>query len=155
MQRFTRCWIAFIFGAMGSLPAAAQTSVEQRLDALQQEIDRLKEEVTRLRAEQAAPPVPATRQAESTRPAAATARTADTSIFGYGEFNYNRFRDADRTSRADLRRFVFGFGHNFNDRLSFNSEVEFEHGVVSNTDRGEAEIEQAYLNYQFSDKLNV
>lgn len=116
--------------ACAPLMARAQT-VEQRLDALQQEIERLKA---------------AQRQ---------DAGDSATSIFGYGEFNYNRFRQGDRASRADLRRFVLGFGHRFNDRLSFNSEVEVEHAVVSAGDRGEVEMEQAYLNYQFSDALNV
>ena len=44
MQRFTRWSIGFIIAAATApLPAAAQTSLEQRLDALQQEIDRLRE----------------------------------------------------------------------------------------------------------------
>lgn len=115
------------------LTAAAQ-AVEQRMDSLQKEIDRLKADVARLR------PAPA---------------ESDTSLFGYGEFNYNRYRDAERTSRADLRRFVFGIGHRFNERLTFSSEVEVEHAVVSKDDQGEAEIEQAFLNYQWSDALNI
>jgi len=84
-------------------------------------------------------------------------RTAEsaTSIFGYGEFNYNRYRDSERTSKADLRRFVLGFGHRFNDRLSFNSELEIEHAIASAEDQGEVEMEQAYLNYRFSDAVNV
>jgi opacity protein-like surface antigen len=116
--------------AVAPLMAHAQT-VEQRLDALQQEIDRLK----------------AARHQD--------AGDSATSIFGYGEFNYNRFRLGERASRADLRRFVLGFGHRFNDRLSFNSEVELEHAIASAGDRGEIEMEQAYLNYQFSDAVNV
>jgi hypothetical protein len=119
-----------------TLNARAQTT-EQKIDALQQELDRLKSEVTRPRTERSA------------------TSEAATSLFGYGEFNYNRFRDADRSSRADLRRFVIGFGHRFNDRLSFNSEVEIEHAIASSQDRGEVEMEQAYLDYQFSDALTV
>jgi hypothetical protein len=80
---------------------------------------------------------------------------SDTSIFGYGEFNYNRYRDADRTTKADLRRFVVGFSHSFSDQLTFKSELEFEHGVVSKSDEGEAALEQAYLNYRFSDAVNA
>jgi len=105
------------------LPGRAQESVEQKIENLQKQVDELKTEVSRQRP----PDAPAT------------------SLFGYGEFNYNRYRDADRTTRADLRRFVIGFGHRFDDRLSFNSELEVEHGVVSSEDRGEAELEQAYL----------
>lgn len=121
-----------IVGAAAPVRAPAQT-VEQKIDALQTEIERLK--------------------ADLSRPGAAPGADT-TSLFGYGEFNYNRFRDEERTSRADLRRFVLGVGHRFNDRLSFMSEVEIEHAVVSADDEGEVEIEQAYLNYQLNDALN-
>jgi hypothetical protein len=125
-QRITAIALACAFA-----PLAHGQSTEQKIETLQQELDRLKRDVSGLRKDSA------------------------TSLFGYGEFNYNRFRDAERTSKADVRRFVIGFGHRFNDRLSFNSEVELEHAVASAEDRGEIEIEQAYLNYQFSDALNV
>ena len=123
----------FVAAAFAPAFARAQT-VEQKIDSLQQEIQRLKGEVARMKTE---PPASAT------------------SIFGYGEFNYNRFRDSERTSKADLRRFVVGFGHRFSDELSFNSEVEIEHAIASAEDRGEVEIEQAYLDYRFSDAVNV
>lgn len=132
-------WALALALALSPLPAAAQSTIEQKIDALQQEVERLKQE-SRLRKEQAAP---------------APASDSSTSIFGYGEFNYNRFRDPDRTSKADVRRFVIGFGHRFSDALSFNSELELEHGVVSANDHGEVEVEQAYLNYRFSDAANV
>ena len=128
---------------------AQSTSIDQKIDSLQQQIEELKAELARLRAAKP-PPAQAAAPAASPPPA-----QSPTSIFGYGEFNYNRFRDSERTSRADLRRFVLGFGHRFNERLSFNSEVELEHAVASAEDRGEVEIEQAYLDYQVSDALNV
>lgn len=79
----------------------------------------------------------------------------DTTIGGYGEISYNGYiHDASR-NQADLKRFVLFFGHRFNDKLSFNSEVEVEHAVASSGDRGEVEIEQAYLNYAFKPALNV
>ena len=127
---------AALYPALGQ----AQTPVERKLDSMQQELERLRGEVSKLKTEQQAPAAPA---------------FETTSIFGYGEFNYNRFRDTDRTSRADLRRFVTGFGHRFNDQLSFNSEIEIEHAVASSGDSGEVEVEQAYLNYGFSDAVNV
>lgn len=130
--------VAAVAVALAFLPFQVHAqAVEQRLEGLQREIDRLKSEVSALR---------------STDRAAASDAT---SLFGYGEFNYNRFRDPERTSRADLRRFVFGIGHRFNERLSFMSEVEVEHAIVSRDDEGELEMEQAYLNYQFRDALNV
>lgn len=79
----------------------------------------------------------------------------DTTIGGYGEISYNAYvHDASR-NQADLKRFVLFFGHRFNDKLSLMSEVEFEHAVTSSSDKGEAEIEQAYLNYAFNPRLNV
>lgn len=80
---------------------------------------------------------------------------SDTTIGGYGEISYNGYvHDASR-NQADLKRFVLFFGHRFNDRISFNSEVEVEHAVASSGDKGEVEIEQAYLNYAFNPALNV
>lgn len=79
----------------------------------------------------------------------------DTTIGGYGEISYNAYvHDASR-NQADLKRFVLFFGHRFNDKLSLMSEVEFEHAVTSSSDKGEAEIEQAYLNYAFNPRVNV
>lgn len=114
------------------LSVSAQT-VEQKLETMQKEIDGLKNEVRRTQAPQ----------------------SSDTSIFGYGEFNYNRYRDADRTTTADLRRFVIGFGHRFSDQLTFMSEIEIEHAVASKSAGGEVAMEQAYLNYRFTDAANV
>jgi Phosphate-selective porin O and P len=121
-------------------PLAHGQSTEQKIEALQQEIDRLKSDVSRMRTEQGA---------------GRGLGEGSTSIFGYGEFNYHRPRDSEQPTRADLRRFVIGFGHRFNDRLTFHSELEVEHAVVSSGDEGELEMEQAYLNYQFNDALNV
>ncbi len=125
------------FALLAPLAARAQ-GVEKKIDDLQKEIDRLKGEVSRLGAA-----------------SAANASEESTSFFGYGEFNYNRFRDDQHTSRADLRRFVLGVGHRFNDRLSFVSELEIEHAVVSAADQGEAEVEQAYIDYRASDAVNL
>src|SRR5262249_6689784 len=73
----------------------------------------------------------------------------------YGEISYNGYvHDASR-NQADLKRFVLFFGHRFSDRISFNSEVEVEHAVSSANDKGEVEIEQAYLNYAFQPSINL
>ncbi len=137
--------------ALGASSAAAQ-SIEEKLQILQQEIDSLKaQRQTPAQTTQAAPAAPRS----TGEPLLGYGLTPSTSIVSYGEFNYNRFRDAERTTRADLRRFVFGFNHRFNDRLTFHSEVEVEHAVVSKDDSGEVEIEQAWLNYRFNDALNA
>ncbi len=81
------------------------------------------------------------------RPASGTA------VGGYGELTLNA--PIGGTSIVDLRRVVFYFGHDFTDRLRFYSELEFEHAVASSSDRGEAEIEQAYLDWLWTPKLNL
>ncbi|GAC1378392.1 MAG: FlxA-like family protein [Aquirhabdus sp.] len=85
----------------------------------------------------------------------ARATASDTTIGGYGEIGYNNYRKDGSRDQADLKRFVLFFGHRFNDQLSFNSEVEWEHAVTSATDKGETEIEQAYLNYQVRPNINI
>src|SRR4051812_42322534 len=136
MHRFHRTFVSLAL-ACAYAPIVHSQSTDQKIEVLQQEIDRLKTDVSRMRSEQR-------RATESA-----------TSIFGYGEFNYYRFRDSERTSKADVRRFVLGFGHRFNDRLTFNSEIELEHAIASSEDAGEIELEQAYLDYRFSDAVNV
>lgn len=81
--------------------------------------------------------------------------STDTTIGGYGEIGFNRYSEDTSRNEADLKRFVLFFGHRFTDQLSFNSEVEWEHAVTSATDKGESEIEQAYMNYQFDHGLNL
>src|ERR1041385_8378414 len=112
-------------------------STDEKLRILQQEIDELKAQVQK----------PAAGSAAQTGSA--------TTLSGYGEFNYNNYKSDERPTQADLRRFVFGLHHRFDDRLTFHSEVEFEHAVVSKDDEGEVELEQAWLNYKFSDALNL
>src|SRR6185436_19159647 len=112
-------------------------STDEKLRILQQEIDELKAQV------------------QKTAPGAAAQPGSATTISGYGEFNYNNYKSDERPTQADLRRFVFGIHHRFDERLTFHSEVEFEHAVVSKDDEGEAELEQAWVNYKFSDAVNV
>src|SRR5471030_3220212 len=65
------------------------------------------------------------------QPAAKTTKaSSDTTFGGYGEISYNNYRKDSSRNQADLKRFVLFFGHQFNDRLSFNSEVEWEHAVA-------------------------
>ena len=138
--------------AFAAAPVFGQATVDQKLQILQQEIDDLKAQA---------------RKAPLTQPSALPSwdysspldRTVglgngSTNFVGYGEAAYSKFRQSGNAT-ADLTRFVFGLNHRFNDRLTFHSEVEVEHAVVSSGDDGEAEIEQAWLNYKFGDEVNV
>ena len=116
---------------------AADPSVEEKIEVLQREIDQLKTQMAGSRDGQSAP------------------GSQDRVIGGYGEVIYNNFRDRGRSDRADLRRFVLFFGHRFNDRLRFHSELEIEHGFVEGGEGGEVAMEQAYLEYGLSPRTNV
>jgi hypothetical protein len=128
-------------------------TVDQKLQILQQEIDDLKAQVRRpaAAAQQASP---FSLDYSSMFDRSSGLANGGTNIVGYGEVGYSKFRQSGNAT-ADLQRFVFGFNHRFDERLTFHSEIEIEHAVVSSSDNGEAEIEQAWLNYNVSDAVNV
>ncbi len=100
--------------------------------------------------------IPAVQPAEPALvPIETAAATPATTIGGYGEVSYNNYLKDSSRNQADLKRFVLFFGHRFNDKLSFNSEVEIEHAIASADDPGEVEVEQAYLNYAFNPAINL
>jgi hypothetical protein len=139
--------------AFGATPVFAQT-VDQKIQVLQQEIDDLKTQMQKPAAQNPSSARQISPEYASALDRAETLSNGATSFVGYGEAAYSKLRQSGDAT-ADLTRFVFGLYHRFNDRLTFQSEVEWEHAVVSNEDRGESEIEQAWLNYKFSDEVNV
>ena len=136
--------------------AASIAQMRQEIEAMKAQIQKQQALIETMsgRLEKAAEARPAAPPAPQPDVQTAKAST-DTTIGGYGEMSYNRYRNDSSRNQADLKRFVLFFGHQFNDRLSFNSEVEWEHAVTSSGDRGEVEIEQAYLNYSFSQGVNL
>ncbi|HEX4798102.1 MAG TPA: hypothetical protein VFV04_02325 [Burkholderiales bacterium] len=146
--------LALALAAAFAAPTAGAQTPDQKIEILQQEIDGLKAQIRKMPAQGQPPATQTPFDYASPLDRTAGLGSGSTSFVGYGEMNYNKFRE-NGDAKADLRRFVFGFNHRFDDRLTFHSEVEIEHGVVSKDDEGEAEIEQAWLNYKFSDSLNV
>jgi hypothetical protein len=130
----------------------AEPTLEEKLQILQQEIDSIKEQLSKHAAQQQTQPANAPNAGTGAGVAAAI---SNTTVGGYGEFTYNKYRNTDvNNNQADLRRFVLFFGHRFNDSIRFYSELEFEHAVVSRGDRGEAELEQAFIDYRVNDAVN-
>src|SRR5579862_8980554 len=78
---------------------------------------------------------------------------AQTALGGYGELTVNDPSNAPTV--VDLRRLVLFVGHNFTDKLRLYAEFEMEHAVTSSTDRGEFEVEQAFLDYLAWKPFNV
>lgn len=75
-----------------------------------------------------------------------------TSLGGYGEIHWSTASPPDDEKNAtnatnvevDIHRYVLFIGHEFNEYLSMNSEVEIEHAFVKDGN-GELEMEQLYL----------
>ncbi len=76
----------------------------------------------------------------------------NTTIGGYGELHYqNRsVEGGSHKEEIDFHRFVLFFGHEFTDNLRFFSELELEHSISGDGKKGEIELEQAYLEYDFN-----
>jgi hypothetical protein len=68
-----------------------------------------------------------------------------TAVGGYGELTLNAPSNGDAV--VDMRRLVLYIGHNFNQHVRFYGELEVEHAVTSASDKGEFEVEQAFLDY--------
>lgn len=95
----------------------------------------------------------------SAGPAAKLADWVDkTTIGGYGEMHYNNLssKNSNETKdEFDLHRMVLLFGHQFTDNLRFFSEFEVEHTVAGDGKKGEVEIEQAYIEWDYTDNHRV
>tara|TARA_R110002072_G_C7972974_1_gene535002 strand:- start:5589 stop:6902 length:1314 start_codon:yes stop_codon:yes gene_type:complete len=81
-----------------------------------------------------------------------------TSIGGYGELHYNNLSDDNDTvggndarDRVDFHRFVLYFGHEFTDSIRFFSEFELEHAIAGESQAGEVELEQAWIEMDIND----
>lgn len=86
------------------------------------------------------------------------------SIGGYGEMvfqDWNGERDdgaaSNRKSELDFLRTIIYVGHKFNDKILFNSEIEFEHATTGggSNARGEVSVEFAYLDFIASEQLGA
>jgi hypothetical protein len=82
-----------------------------------------------------------------------TSLFAKTTIGGYGELHYNNYEDTE--AKVDFHRFVLFFGHEFTEKLRFFSEFELEHSIAGEGQAGEVELEQAYVEYDYSDTITT
>lgn len=69
------------------------------------------------------------------------------SIGGYAQIDYNE-PDGSAPGKLDVHRMIMFLGYKFNEKVSFMSEIEYEH--VS-----ELYVEQAYLKYKANENFNV
>ncbi len=71
-------------------------------------------------------------------------------IGGYGQLDYNQPISSTTMNNGtlDVHRLVMLFGYNFNERLKFVSEIEYEHVK-------EVFVEQAFLQYKLNNYINL
>jgi hypothetical protein len=159
--------------ALASGGAGAQTAIEiellRRVDQLAAELTAVKAQLAQVQQQQVvaaditfgttAPNAPAgsaiTANAAATPAATGSAATTPpagpaTVLTGYGEINYNRPTHQSQNTLFDVRRFVLGYQHRFDDKTKAVTELEVEHAVSSASDRGEVDVEQAYIERQIT-----
>ena len=137
---------------------------QQQIELLQQQLDATRQSLQQLSAQvekNAAASEEANEKAEiladtmDSEPADSRSRTT---IGGYGELHANMLENqlnGSEKNELDFHRFVLFFGHEFNDRLRFNSELEIEHAVSGGDEPGEVELEQAYVEYDWADRHSL
>ncbi len=149
--------------------SASEAELTQRLDQLAAELTKVKAELAQLQQQRAAAPAtaaasaPATAAIATAAPAAAAAPVVAaqgpglaaepaTVIASYAELSYSRPTHDTKNTVADLGRFVLGYQHRFDEKTKAVTEFEVEHAVASANDRGEAEVEQAYVERQLTSR---
>jgi len=154
---------ALALGAPAAFAQATQEQLLQRVEQLAQELERVKAELQQMKqAQQQTAPAPAVAPAAIAAPAPIALATVTTAapaepatvLSSYGEINYNRPKDASK-AQADIRRFVLGLQHRFDDQTKLVGELEVEHTVASSSDKGEVEVEQLYIEHKLNDTYGL
>ena len=141
---------------------------DERLDELARRIDVLAEELERLRGREVDASLPGGEDPAARRrglaPSAAKVYRIEqgVSVGGYGEMLYENFdgrtdsgAPSDAVDRFDLKRVILYLGYKFNDRVLFNSEIEYEHATAGDGKPGELAIEQAFVDFLIDPRANV
>lgn len=169
-----RTVVAFIAGtfaassaAAGEEPAPSVEELYQIIQQQQEQIEALKERLDRQegqvaetseRVERTEQAVEATVSAVEEQVAARDAGRDRTHLGGYGELHANVLDNqsggADKEA-IDFHRFVLFLSHEFNEDVRFNSELEIEHAFSGDDKPGAVELEQAYVEFDLTDRLRA
>ncbi len=156
---FIRAALAAAVLSTFAAPAAADMSVEERLKAMEARMNALEAENQILKGqlkttEQQVAATHEQVEKVASKPTSGLASWAEkTRIGGYGEMHYNNLNGkggASDKDEIDFHRFVLFLGHTFNERTRFFSELEVEHSIAGEGQNGEIELEQAYIEHDFT-----
>ena len=79
-----------------------------------------------------------------------------TTIGGYGEVHYTNPTGSGRPGEVNVKRFVLFLSHAFSERITLRSELEVEDTKIEGGEGGgEVALEQAYLDYRFSEAFTL
>lgn len=149
----------FIAGALALFTAGAKA--QDKTAELERKIDLLTQEVEKMRLGSAAGETEY-RAEKGFGPAASKIYRVDrgVSVGGYGEVVYQA--NEGQTPTTDAQRLILYFGYKWDDRLLFNSEIEFEHafvkdnvGATATASSGEVAVEFAYVDYKLLEPVNL
>jgi len=154
--------VGLLFVATSTLAQSSpESDLARKVELLAAELVKVQAQLAELQrqrnAEPQAPAAPSQVSA-ATAPNASSPpapREPSTVLSSYGEINYNRPTKASENAQADVRRFVIGIQHRFDEKTKVVGEVEVEHAVSSSGDPGEVAIEQAYVEQQLRPSLAV
>ena len=144
---------AMVAFAGSALAAPTNEEIMQMMQELKQEIADLKQENNELKGDVEDVYV-ATEEAVK----AQVKLTNKYSWGGYGELHHNRLEDqigSSDTDKMDFHRFVLFYNYEYSDKLRFVSELELEHSLAGDGKPGEVELEQAYVEYDLTDKSSA
>ena len=135
----------------------SQGLAEERLKSIEEKIGVLAEEIDNIKSA-AIVEEPTYEQVFGMGPAASKVYQANQgiSIGGYGEIIGQFPEGGDNT--LDALRAVMYFGYKFNDRIIFNSEIEFEHASTEenlNGESGSVSVEFSYLDFLLTEGANL
>lgn len=138
----------------GVIAAPSNAEIFEMMQEMKQEIRQLKEENNKLKGT-------VEDVAISTDEAIkAQIKLANKTYYGgYGEIHGNWLEGQDSgtsdTDKVDFHRFVLFFGHEFRDDLRFFSELELEHSIAGESQTGEIELEQAFIQYDWNEATQI
>jgi hypothetical protein len=168
--------LAVLAAALGPFTAAHadDAALQSEVEALRAEVAALKAEVEQMRgmpahdtrgtASAASPPpgsvatasaVPAAPKADMASPNPGNGVGEGTTLWGYGQLDYNRPTARPADAQFDLSRAVIGFNHVFDESTRLYGELEWEHAIASAEDAGESEVEQLYIEHALAPSYGV
>jgi len=152
--------LVFFLSSPNTHAQVSNAELLEKLESMQQQIDELKRQIAENEEKTDATDAKVEAVAEVMESAPLqVAQASRTTIGGYGELHYNNLNANDPSrdvDMIDLHRFVLFFGHEFNDRTRFYSEVEIEHAFVADSGGdtpGEVELEQAFIEFDLRQDL--